>query len=262
MADPKFDLKNIEKLIGERKAEIHDKQVALGESTGVEMVADNELHELVNAIQTQNPNSRVVKKMRVVESRSKNVDASSGIAVNNNTTPLDENTIKHITNNKPQTQKKPMIHESLGNSGGMANDLASKDRSGNMFTNFNKGTVDVGGGGGSMYDLKNVYNNQSGVMSEYNTAGVGGTNAGPANNQMMGINPQIIQEQIGNHTVAFINEHFVKLADQALKNHIVETYAVERVKKVLVEQLQPLIREMVIETIRGIQDKNKKKTTK
>jgi len=255
MAEPKFDLKNIEKLISERKSEQHTKQVALGESTGIEMVADNELHELINAIQTKDPNSRIVKKMKVVENRSVNVDASSGIAVNNNRTPLDENTIKHITTQKNRTPNKPQIHESVGGVGAMPNDLASKDRGDAALNKFNTGT-----GGGSMYDIKSMYNNQSGVVNEYNTAGVGDT----ANYQTPtnGINPQIINEQIGNHTIAFINEHFVNLADQALKNHIVETYAVERVKKVLIEQLQPLIKEMVVETIRDIQSKNKKKTAK
>ena len=255
MEEPKFYLKNIEKLIGERKSEQRSKQIALGESTGIEMVADNELHELVNAIQTKDPNSRIVKKMKVVEGRSVNIDASTGVAVNNNRTPLDENTIKHITSQKARTPNKPLIHESVGAVGGMQNDLASKDRGDIGLNKFN-----TGGGGSSMYDLKGMYNNQAGVVNEYNTAGVGANYAGAAGNQMMGVNPQIIQEQIGNQTVSFINEHFVELADKALKNHIVETYAVERVKKVLVEQLQPLIREMVIQTIREIQDKNKKKT--
>ena len=258
MVEPKFDLKNIEKLIGERKSEQRNKQIALGESTGIEMVADNELHELVNAIQTKDPNSRIVKKMKVVEGRSINVDASSGVAVNNNRTPLDENTIKHITSQKTRTQNKPLIHESVGAVGGMQNDLASKDRGDMALNKFNVG----GGGGGSMYDLKDLYNNKSGVVNEYNTAGVGANYAAGAANQMMGVNPQIINEQIGNHTVAFINEHFVKLADMALKNHIVETYAVERVKKVLIEDMKPLIKELVVEAIREIQNKNKKKTAK
>lgn len=251
MANNKFDLKGIEKLINNRKQEVHDKNIALGESTGVAVAADNELHELVNAINTRNANNPVVNKMKLVEHRAKNISVSGGVAQNKNV-PLDENTIKHITTQKPQTKKLPLIHESVG--GGMQNDLASKERDNLAFNNFNKGTVTSSG---SMYDVQKMYN-QSGVVNEYN----GSPNTQQSMVGGVGINPQIINEQIANQTVGFINEHFVKLADTALKNHIVETYAVERVKKVLVEQMKPLIKEMVVEAIREIQNKNKRKTAK
>lgn len=256
MAKQNFNLKGIEAMIDERKKEMTSTAVALGEATNVAVAGavDNELHELVNALQTRNPNNPVVNKMKVVEHRAKHIDPKTGM---NNNAPLDENTLKHVTSNKPQTKKTPMIHEGVGAAGGMQNDLASKERPMN-FNNFAVGNRGGGGGGGNMYDVAANYN-KSGVINEYNS-GMATPNAGA--NMVMGggVNPQVINEQIGNHTVAFINEHFVNLADQALKNHIVETYAVDRVKKVLEEQMKPVIEQMVIETLRKIQSKNKKKT--
>lgn len=250
-----LDVKKIEQLIDERKKEQADKQIALGESAGVTTAADNELHELVNALNSHDRNSKVVNKMKVVEHRSKNIDPKTGTNMN---APLDENTIKHITTSTPKTQKTPAIHESVQGGGGhMKNDLASQDRGDAMFNTFKSNA-----GGGSMYDVKNMYN-QSGIINEYNSGMA--TNAGVNNAATMpmgGINPQIISEQIGQHTVNFINEHFVNLADKALKNHIIETYSIDRVKKVLVEEMQPVLKEMVVDIIRDIQNKNKKKSTK
>jgi hypothetical protein len=190
--------------------------------------------------------------MKVVEHRSKNIDVKTGI---NNNAPLDENTIKHITTATPKTQKTPapIMHESVGGgAGSMRNDLASKERDNMMFNNFR--TNANGASRGNIYDVALEYNN-SGVINEYNSGM--GQNRSNMPMPMGGINPQIIQEQIGNHTINFINEHFVNLADKALKNHIIETYAIERVKKVIVEQMKPVIKEMVVEIIREIQNKNK-----
>ena len=251
-----FDIKGIEKLIDERKAEQTNKQIALGESVGVTTAADNELHELVNALNQRNPHSKVVNKMKVVEHRAKNIDPKTGANYN---APLDENTIKHITSATPKNPQKkpaPVMHESVGGGAGtMRNDLASKERDDMMFNNFRS----AANNNGNIYDVAQSYNS-SGIINEYNS----GMRQPQQNMQlpMGGINPQIIQEQIGNHTVNFINEHFVNLADKALKNHIIETYAVDRVKKVLMEQMKPVIKEMVIETIREIQNKNKQKTAK
>ena len=105
MAKQKFDIKGIEKLIDERKSEQTTKQQALGESAHVTTAADNELHELVSALNSRNPNSKVVNKMKVVEHRAKNIDPRTGA---NSNAPLDENTIKHITTATPKTPaKKP-----------------------------------------------------------------------------------------------------------------------------------------------------------
>ena len=248
MQAKKFDIKAIENLINNRKAEQTVKQKALGESIGVTTAVDNELNELVVALHTGNQNSRVVNKMKVVEHRANNIDPKTG---RNNNSPLDENTIKHITTQTPKTPNKIPMHESLGGAGAMKNDLASKERDDLMFNNFNGKMTHT-----PMHDIQKLYN-QSNIINEYN----GGMNSYQDPKPMQGINPQIIQEQIGQQTQAFINEHFVNLADKALKNHIVETYAIDRVKKVLIEQMQPVIKEMVLEIIREIQNKNKKKST-
>jgi hypothetical protein len=255
MAKQNINLKDIEKLIDGRKKEMIEQSNALGEATNVTLgaAADNELHELVNALQTKNPNTPVVNKIRVVEHRSKNIDVKTRTNMN---PPLDENTLKHITSAKPQTNKTPLIHENIGVAGGMKNDLASQERNIN-FNQYNNRGVGAPNTGG-IYDVASQYN-KSGVMNEYNTGMVTPNTGG---NQMMGVNAQALNEQIGNHTVAFINEHFVNLADLALKNHIVETYAVDRVRKVLEEQMKPVIEKMVKDTIREIQNKNKKKTAK
>jgi hypothetical protein len=247
MAETKFDLKNIEKLIDERKQEQKKEREKLGESTNVQMAHDNDLHELINALNTSDRNSRVVNKMKVVEHRSKNVDVVGGQTINKNSEPLDENTIKHITAQKPKTPKNPPA-PTQNFSNNMQNDLSSKERDDMAFSQF----TNTGSG-----DLRKLYNN-TGILNEYNT----GMKTNNPNYAMPhgGINPQIIQEQIGQHTVNFINEHFVKLADQALKNHIIEQYAQERVKKVLKEDLKDVIKELVVETIREIQQKNKKKS--
>ena len=55
-----------------------------------------------------------------------------------------------------------------------------------------------------------------------------------------------------------IDENFAHIVEHAMKDAIVEIYAVERIKEVL-EENESMVRDVVIKTIRELQNKNKKK---
>lgn len=72
------------------------------------------------------------------------------------------------------------------------------------------------------------------------------------------INENYLTENIKKTVNNYLSENFSLIVEEAIKNTILEMYAVERIKEVLHEN-KDLIRTVVIETIREIQAKNKAK---
>jgi hypothetical protein len=67
---------------------------------------------------------------------------------------------------------------------------------------------------------------------------------------------QINEEYLIGAVKKILNESFAPMVEEAMKDAIVEIYAVEKIKEV-VEESEPFIREVVIKTIRDLQKKKK-----
>lgn len=72
------------------------------------------------------------------------------------------------------------------------------------------------------------------------------------------INEGALVENVKNVVNGYLSENLGSVFEEAIKGTIIEMYAVERIKEVLNEN-RDLIKSVVIETIREIQAKNKKK---
>lgn len=87
-------------------------------------------------------------------------------------------------------------------------------------------------------------------------------------NQYLTTQPQQPQQQLNEAALVenvkgvvnnYLAENLGSVFEEAIKNTVIEMYAVERIKEVLNEN-RDLIKSVVIETIRDIQDRNKKKS--
>jgi hypothetical protein len=76
--------------------------------------------------------------------------------------------------------------------------------------------------------------------------------------QPMQINEAALTENVKNVVNGYLSENLGSVFEEAIKGTIIEMYAVERIKEVLNEN-RDLIKSVVVETIREIQAKNKKK---
>jgi len=74
----------------------------------------------------------------------------------------------------------------------------------------------------------------------------------------MQLNEQYLAENVKNIVNGYLTESLGPIFEEAIKGTIIEMYAVERIKEVLHEN-KDLIRTVVIETIKEIQQKNKAK---
>jgi len=72
------------------------------------------------------------------------------------------------------------------------------------------------------------------------------------------LNEQYLAENVKNIVNGYLTESLGPIFEEAIKGTIIEMYAVERIKEVLHEN-KDLIRTVVIETIKEIQQKNKAK---
>jgi hypothetical protein len=72
------------------------------------------------------------------------------------------------------------------------------------------------------------------------------------------INEAYLVENVKKITEAYLIENLTPIFEEAIKNTIIEMYAVERIKEVLQENRE-MIKSLVIETIREIQAKSKSK---
>lgn len=235
-----IDLNAIKQEIDSRKKEkIH-------ETTNPNLASNRDefLGDLLNSLQTGSQ-GKAVNKLKVVEGRSKNVDVNGGGVINKNK-PLDDSELmQHIShtpkpkNNSVNEQKTQVNPDQYFN---------NEDREKQMFNQFKNN--------GMSEQLKNMYNGK--MINEYNT----GMNQSKQGDQPMmpqgGVNQQLIQEQVQKQVMGFMNEHFSKLAEEALRNTIIEMYSQERVKKVMDEIMpEDRVKKIVVETIIELQNRKK-----
>ncbi|MFW5847545.1 MAG: hypothetical protein ACOCVF_01315, partial [bacterium] len=207
---------------------------------------DEFLGDLLNSLQTGRQ-GKAVNKLKVVEGRSKNIEVNEhGISGNKNK-PLNEDDLaKHVGYAPKPKQQQPVNEQRRQVDPNQY--FSNEEREKKLFSQFSNQNQ------GLSEQLKNMYNGN--MINEYNT----GMHQ-PQKQPMMpqgGVNPQLLQEQIQHQVMGFMNEHFAKLAEEALRNTIIEMYSQERVKKVM-DDIMPedRVRRIVIETIRDLQNRKK-----
>ena len=67
----------------------------------------------------------------------------------------------------------------------------------------------------------------------------------------------VLNEEIKKGINTYLQENFNYIVEDAIKNTILELYTVERIKDVLIEN-DEIIKKMVINTIKELQNKSKK----
>jgi len=82
--------------------------------------------------------------------------------------------------------------------------------------------------------------------------------AGTGVAQPMQINEAQLVENVKNVVNGYLSENLGVIFEEAIKNTVIEMYAVERIKEVLTEN-RDLVKSVVVETIRDIQAKSKKR---
>lgn len=223
-----MDSKNID--LNKLKEEINIKK-----STTVnhEPTGRSWLGKLVESVETGEKNI-LTEKINAINKRTDNIITDSGsIKYKENTQAEDFDYRKHIKNaeslNEDFVEKKPKIQQSYD------------DREELMYKKFSEKANN-----GGLYDsINNYYQNSSGgrQMNE---------NLQPNNTNM------ITEAALKNITEQYLNTNVGGLLEELMRNTMVEMYEKERVKRVLRENPE-IVKELVIDAIKEIQERQKRK---
>ena len=221
MVAKKFDISKIQKEIDARK-----KSRGITESANGGVARDGFLNELVTSLNT----GRETTASSVIRA----VENKAAIKNGENREPLGEIKIA-----KPAMQSNS-IPQHMPQRGAVNEVMMSPERDELMF--------------------KDIEQRRKSTLSESIAGLIDQGSAGnyPSKANVNNINqrPQVINE--GNEKLNYILENFNQLAEDAMKDVIIEMYAVERIKKVLTENKE-IIKSIVYETIRELQAKSKNK---
>lgn len=217
--EKKVDLNKLKEEISNRQK---NKQQTQGDG---EAPKDKFLNNLLNSLKTGQINeaTNLIKK------------------VNNHTSAkLGEKPKMNITESLPTTKPEPKRN----NHQPQKNVDMSQERDEQLWRDFN---------------VKNKTLSES-IQSYYGQTG-GGSNIG--NHQAQNNNQQMLNEEqlfgaVKGSVDKYLSENFGLVVEEAIKSTILEMYAVERIKDVLHEN-KDLVKTLVYETIREIQEKNKAK---
>lgn len=233
-----LDLDKLKSEIDSRKKD----RGQLMESAGV-MPRDAILSDLVSSLNTGTP-SRTVRKMKVVEQISKDVKVAGDIGspIVTQKPNINPNLVNEFVNEQPPQEQK----------------YKPKNVNSNQYDQVDPNHLDEREYAVNV-NLKKQYS-QAGFLNEYNT-GMHNPQSLPHNYTQqpyppVAINPNILNEQVNNSVLSFMNENFAPIVQEAMKNTIVEMYSIERIKKTLDEN-RDLIEKIVIETITKLQNRKK-----
>ena len=86
-------------------------------------------------------------------------------------------------------------------------------------------------------------------------------NSNQPSSQPIGLNEGLLVENVKNIVNGYLSENLGYVFEEAIKNTIIEMYAVERIKEVL-DGNKEMFKSIIYETLREIQEKNKAKLAK
>ncbi|NJO65274.1 MAG: hypothetical protein HC836_46410 [Richelia sp. RM2_1_2] len=250
MTKAKFDVSKIREEVDSRKKQQIQKAESSGQAVHAPVSSMSFLRSLKESVVTGNASSAVINKMKMVEQKAyeKNPIAPRPSKV------LDENMSSLIgvgTNVAPQQRQQPPRQQAYDINEGQD---SVDPREAQMYREMQARNTNLANRAGGNVD--------SLISEYYNTKPV---SQSPQHQQIpMGgglmLNERAINEAIDDRFTTYISESAGPIMEAALKNTIIELYSKERVKKALIEMdLTKMVKEIVIETIKELQDRNKKK---
>lgn len=134
----------------------------------------------------------------------------------------------------------------------------SQDREQQMYNDFQKMKTNTLAESIEQFSGGQQVNGQQSTMTNFNgqqyLTSIPNNAQQPMNNAPMQMNEAAVKGVVNN----YLSENLGTVFEEAIKGTIIEMYAVERIKEVLNEN-RDLIKKVVVETIREIQQKNKAK---
>jgi hypothetical protein len=230
------------------------------------------LNSLLTSLHT-GQNTPVVNNIKTMNERA---DIISGAVKSGVVTPEAINKIKELKNSTnyvapaaPQHNQPPQyVQPGRINEADMG---MGPERDDAIFSDFQRKfrSVGVAGNNGTLAESIEGFNNNRAMAANqlYNAKGQpvnpdGSLLNPPAvsfgNNGMPMINEGYLTESVKRTVNNYLMENFGPIVEEAIKSTILEMYAVERIKEVLTENKE-MIKSVVYETIRELQNKNKNK---
>lgn len=224
MANQKLNLNNLKGEIESRKK--NKNQENFGNSASVPK--DAFLNGLIESLQTGRQNTAInhLKQVANKANDKKGGDKKLTILEQTETSPIPMNT-NNQNNNYINNRKPILIHE---------DDVSREEDMFNKFQQSNKLTL--------AESIDAVGKQPTYKQSNAQT-----------------INEGLLVENVKNIVINYLAENLEMINEESTKNVILEMYAVERIKKVLQENKE-MIKSIIYETLREIQDKNKAKLAK
>jgi hypothetical protein len=225
MANQKLDLNNLKGEIESRKK--NKNQESFGNSASVPK--DAFLNGLLESLQTGRQNTAINHLKQVANKATDKKGGDKKLTISEQT----ENTSIPMNNQYNNYNRKPILINE--------DDSSREEEMFNKFQQNNKMTL--------AESIEAISGKQTNNQPRYNQSG------GQA------INEGLLVENVKNIVINYLAENLEMINEESTKNVILEMYAVERIKKVLQENKE-IIKSIIYETLREIQDKNKAKIAK
>jgi len=259
------DLNLIAKEIADRKKE--RKQVAESSGVNIPQGRDEFLIGLVHSVKTGEP-TKSSAKVKIIDSRAKNVEVVGGQVVNKNTTPINEEVLQEIAApQRPVQQNRNGYVNPNYNQPNYNNPNYIDPRDEEMYRNIQEATMKLA----NKYGGSNFVPNSNATLAESiaafkgmnnpNQAGTVASNGGLIQQgSVIQNNASLIVEQINNAVQGFMNENFGDIVQAAMKSTIIEIYEKEKLEKALNEN-KDLIQKIVLDTILALKKDGVKKSS-
>jgi len=218
----KIDLKNLSSEISARKREKKETAVKLGESGRAAMPSDQFLNGLWHAKESGVPNA-------ATNTLKNKIDITEGKTPSRQIDNLD--LMQHVDNTRQPIQQRPVVERQMPVT-------EAPDRDDLLYAEFERKKREL------YENFPTIYKNP------------------PQQQQQPARTGQVLNEEVildvKRDVIGYIKENFAPIVEEAMKDAIMEMYAVERIKQVINEN-NDIIEKIVIDTIRKIQERNKQK---
>lgn len=215
-----IDLSKLRDEVESRKKEKYKISNQLGETQEMDNPKDSFLYKLTQSLKTGNENESI-SRIKMIENK---------VSQDNNEKPL-------YNVNKPLPKEKIQKNESISNK----TNVGGQERDDLLWKEFERKKKET------LADSLEKYgkpNHQKNNLSTSNNAGM--------------LNEGYLVENVKKVVDGYLSDNYSQLLEESIKNAVIEMYAIERIKTVINEN-KSLIREVVIDTIRELQAKSKKK---
>lgn len=231
-----MDYTKIKEGIDKRKSEMGTEQPQRMATNGAK---DSFLNELLESVHTKQPKEAVKKVMAIDREAENKRRANNGLPPKEY--PKEQEYVPKAPEGRRESYTEPRLSEEH-----------LKERDDLFEQNLNR----KNNGGGLSEALGQYGGNNGGYNPPQGQQQYPNYNYPPQGQQPQ--NPNVLVEQATNITNQFLNENFAGIVHEAMKSTIVEEYKQERVNKALREN-RDMIKDIVIDVIKEIQSKSKKK---